>query len=309
MKQRGASYYLTKKHMKKGNNWKVPIYAETVDAPYMDLISEGLMSIIWKRARRKPETDVFWCGKKEFIVYLKVGQMVLNLRKISRETGVPRKRLNRSLIDVQIFLKSASVQKGAINGTIGLEFEQKRYGLLVTVNNYLDVVQLSSSRNHERNHIGTTVEPHRNHIGATSHESDYSAESVKSEEPSSTAREVQKIPVAEKLDPWIEASNIIGLTPDLHGEMQRVCMRRPNIDPVLVAHKVMAKHRNVPGNEKYLTFQNWFYREFEPEPLDPDKQKEKEKGPYWKLLEEEEAREKAAWEEHQKLKNNEQPNE
>jgi len=126
---------------------------------------------------------------------------------------------------------------------------------------------------------------------------------VKNETPTTTARE------PEKLEPWLEASNLIGLSKDLHHEMKAMCSRRPNIDPCLVAHKVQGKYRNLPYGDKYVMFQKWFISEFEPKPVDENKRKEEEKGPYWALFEEEEKREKEAFEEAQRLKNNQSPNE
>lgn len=105
-------------------------------------------------------------------------------------------------------------------------------------------------------------------------------ESIKEESTSSTAPEFQKIPAPEKLEPWLEASNLIGLTTDLHSEIKSFCARRPMIDPVIVAHKVQARWRNAPPGEKYGVFQKWFISEFEPKPEPVYKLGMKRKGKF-----------------------------
>ena len=88
----------------------------------------------------------------------------------------------------------------------------------------------------------------------------------------------------EKIEPWLEASNLIGLSKDLHHEMKALCSRRPNIDPCLVAHKVQGKYRNLPYGDKYVMFQKWFISEFEPKQPDPEPEYKlgmKRKGHYY----------------------------
>lgn len=132
--------------MAKENNWKVPIYADTVDHTYMGIIEEGLMSIIWKRARRTPSVEAFWSGNKKFVVSLSVGQMILKISDISKQSEVSRFKLHKALDNLKLFLKSEktySSVKGSVE--VSLDFEPKPYGLLVSVKNYLEAVQFSSS--------------------------------------------------------------------------------------------------------------------------------------------------------------------
>ena len=116
--------------------WKTPVPVEIHNNPQIDILSRLLFFEILTLCQNKEFLKIYWHGNKRIELNLKRGQCLFVISKYSKELGIPRRRIETSLRQLQ-------------KAYIEMQIERKAYGLILTLNSYDDIVKMQNEMQNE----------------------------------------------------------------------------------------------------------------------------------------------------------------